>query len=367
MPERRGGVWRHSSSHGFIMPISTEDLAKVAKSSLDDYLRNAPTDQVAQDRPLLNFLLKGKKPFGGAKQNIVTQIRKDYGSNFAWQYGEDKVTFKRRDTLDQAAFPWRRATDSLYLTHDELFSNGIEVKEGGSKAFRLSMNEKVQLTNILDENMLALREGFLKSLDLHLHRDGTSSTDAVIGLDALVSLDPTTGTLGGIDRATAKYWRSYADTTLTADTMLKAMEKAWRECFRHGGTPDFIVAGTDFIDAYAAAIPIQRNADSGRPVRLDGAIGEGNRTGLFFKGKEIIWDPTFDDLDAADAPAQKWSQRCYFLNSKTIQWHDNGYDIITPTRPHDTFCLYEVINMRCAMTINRPNANAVLALGSAGG
>lgn len=53
------------------MPISTQDLAQLAKSSLDDYLRNTPVDQIAQERPFLQMLLKGKKPFGGAKQNIV--------------------------------------------------------------------------------------------------------------------------------------------------------------------------------------------------------------------------------------------------------------------------------------------------------
>lgn len=355
------------------MPISTDDLAKLAKSSLDDYLRNTPVDQIAQERPFLQMLLKGKKPFGGAKQNIVEQLRKDYGSNFAWAYGESKVVFNKRDTLEQAMFPWRRAVDALYIPYDTLFSNGIDVREGGHGAFRLEQNEKVQLTNLLDENLLALREGFMKSLDLHVHRDGTQSTDAVVGLDALIPLNPTTGKLGGLDRSTATFWRNYADTAIETATMLNQMEKAWRECYRHGGTPDYIFAGSDFIDAYRNCLQpmLTYNVNAGNVARADGAIGEGNRTGLFFKGKEILWDPTFDDLDTADTPSVKWATRCYFINSKTIKWRDNGYDIITPVRPHDTLCLYEMINMRCAVSINRPNANAVLALkastGGAGG
>ena len=355
------------------MPISTDDLAKLAKSSLDDYLRNTPVDQIAQERPFLQMLLKGKKPFGGAKQNIVEQLRKDYGSNFAWAYGESKVVFNKRDTLEQAMFPWRRAVDALYIPYDTLFSNGIDVREGGHGAFRLEQNEKVQLTNLLDENLLALREGFMKSLDLHVHRDGTQSTDAVVGLDALIPLNPTTGKLGGLDRSTATYWRNYADTAIETATMLNQMEKAWRECYCHGGTPDYIFAGSDFIDAYRNCLQpmLTYNVNAGNVARADGAIGEGNRTGLFFKGKEILWDPTFDDLDTADTPSVKWATRCYFINSKTIKWRDNGYDIITPVRPHDTLCLYEMINMRCAVSINRPNANAVLALkasaGSTGG
>ena len=98
------------------MPISSEDLTRLGKSSLDLYLKNTPIDQIAQERPFLQMLLKGKKPFGGAKQNIVEQIRKDYGSNFAWAYGEAKVQFNKRDTLEQANFPWRRCVDAMYIS-----------------------------------------------------------------------------------------------------------------------------------------------------------------------------------------------------------------------------------------------------------
>ena len=118
------------------MAISSEDLTRLGKSSLDLYLRNEPVDQIAQERPLLEMLLKGKKPFGGAKQNVVEQIRKDYGSNFAWAYGEAKVNFQKRDTLEQAQFPWRRCVDSVYISYDELFSNGINVREGEKGALQ---------------------------------------------------------------------------------------------------------------------------------------------------------------------------------------------------------------------------------------
>jgi hypothetical protein len=345
-----------------IMAISTTDLATLAKSSLDDYLKNAPVDQIAQDRPLLKKLMGKRKPFGGAKQNVVEQLRKSYDSNFQFAYGEQKVTFNKRDTLEQAQFPWRRVVDALYIAYDTLFSNGIDVKEGGHGSYRLETNEKVQLTNLLDENLTALREGFYQSLDLHMHRDGTSSADAFVGLDGLIALDPTTGTLGGLDRSKMTWWRNYADLTLAKATMVDQMEKAWRECIRHGGRPDFILAGSDFLDAYRSCITITQNADAGKIKRVDASTGDGINTGLYFKGVEIVWDPTFDDLDATDAPATKWAKRCYFINTKTLQWKDDGYDIVTPVRPHDTLCLYEMVNLRCVLTLNRANANAVLAL-----
>jgi hypothetical protein len=51
----------------------------------------------------------------------------------------------------------------------------------------MTPNEKVILLNIMEEHMTALELGFMEKLDIELHRDGTSSTDAVVGLAALVS------------------------------------------------------------------------------------------------------------------------------------------------------------------------------------
>ena len=142
------------------MPISAADLQIAGKSSLDDYLKNQPIDQIAVDVPLYKKLMGKRKNFLGAKQNIVAQIRKSHDSNFAWAYGEAPVSFNKRNTLEQAAFPWRRAVDGFYIPHDTLFSNGIKVREGERGAYRLETSERVQLTNLLNEQLDAFRTGF---------------------------------------------------------------------------------------------------------------------------------------------------------------------------------------------------------------
>ncbi|MDF9788275.1 hypothetical protein M2122_001266 [Polynucleobacter sphagniphilus] len=185
------------------MPISNTDLQELAKVSLDEYLRNLPVDQIAVERPFLKKLMEGRKSLLGAKQNVVENIRKEHGSNFSWAFGEETVKFNKRNTTEQASFPWRRAVDGLYIDYDRLFSNGIKVREGGARGFQLEYNERVQLINLLDEQLEVLREGFLNKLDLELHRDGSHGADALVGLDSLVSLAPDAGTVGGIDRAKA--------------------------------------------------------------------------------------------------------------------------------------------------------------------
>lgn len=347
------------------MPISNADLQELAKVSLDEYLRNMPVDQIATERPLLKKLMEGRKTFLGAKQNVVENIRKTYGSNFNWAYGEAAVTFNKRNTTEQAAFPWRRAVDGLYIDYDRLFGNGIKVREGERGAYKLEQNEKVQLLNLLDEQMESLKEGFMQKLDFELHRSGAASTDAVTGLDALVSIAPTTGVVGGLDRASATYWRNSAETAISTGTvgnLAQRMEYQWRKAIKHGGSPNFILAGGKFIDAYRKEITVTNMADAKNVKTLDAGVGSGVNTGLYFKGVEIIWDPSFEDLDALETPAVEWEKRCYFLNTKYLKLRDDDIDIVTPIRPHDVLAMYAMVNLRLALSLSRSNAQAVLAI-----
>ena len=332
---------------------------------MNEYLRNMPVDQISTERPLLKKLMEGRKTFLGAKQNVVENIRKNHGSNFAWAYGEDAVQFNKRNTTEQANFPWRRAVDGLYLDYDRLFGAGIKVREGDRGAYKLEQNEKVQLLNLLDEQMESLKEGFMQKLDLELHRDGTQDADAIAGLDVLISTAPTTGVVGGLDRATATYWRNYAETgisTATVGTLAQKMEAAWRKCIKNGGSPNFILAGGKFIDAYRKEITVTNNANAGAAKTLDAGVGTGVNTGLYFKGVEIIWDPQFEELDALTTPVVQWEKRCYFINTKFLKMRDDDMDIVTPIRPHDVLAMYAMINLRCALSMSRSNAQAVLAI-----
>ncbi len=343
------------------MAISSTDLARLAKYTLENYLRNPPEDQVKTALPLLDKLRAKAKKLTGGLQNIVVQVRKSYDSNFNWTYGEAQIPFNKRDTVEQARFAWKRWTDAYRIPYDELFDNGISVLEGGPKQFRLEVSEKNMLTNILSENNESLKLGADHNLALHLWRDGSSSADALVGMDALISTDPTTGTAGSINRAAAAWWRNNVSTGIastTAGALTEAMEQMWRACIRNGGKPDFIVAGSDFCDAYRRySITVTQNADASKAGDLDAGT---NR--LSFKGVEIVWDPLFSELDALDSPTIPWEKRCYMLNTRHIALHEGALDVSNPTRPHDTYTMYCMATQRLALAMKRANAHAVLSI-----
>jgi hypothetical protein len=350
------------------MPFTSQELTDAGKVGIDYFLKNNPVDQIAVERPYYKALNGRKSSAPGAKQYIVEQLRKSYGSNFQWFNGSQVVTYNRRQSIEQAQYAWRSAHDGFALDEDRLIQNGISVEDDGPGG-RASEAEAIQLTNLLKESMEILRLGFQEKFSQALCLDGTQSSDAVTGLDALVSLTPTSGTVGGINRATASnvYWRNYAQTGLTTTTttgnILDYMEIAWRACVRNGGRPTHIIAGDDFVDGF-------RNFMMKTFGRLDyeGASErtiEGGTKQLTFHGVGVDWMPEFDDLDSLYAPATTWSKRCYFLNLNHIKLRPiQGQDMLArkPPRAYDKYEWYWGLTWRGAKTMNRGNAQAVLAL-----
>lgn len=350
------------------MPFSAQDIVDAGKVGLDFYLANNPVDQIKLERPLLKALQAKKKTAPGAKQFIVEQLRKSYQSNFQWFNGSQVVTYNRRQTVEQANYAWRSCHDGFSLDEDRLAQNGIIVTDDKGPT-NASDAEKLQLTNLIEEQSEVLKLGFQEQFSYQLHIDGTQSTDAITGLDALVSLTPTTGTVGGIDRSVAAnaYWRNNVSTGLTTTTgtgtILNQMEVNYRQCMRNGGRPDLIIAGSTFIDGY-------RNFVLNTFGRMDFGPSnrkriEGGTEVLLFQGTEVQWSPEFAELDSRYAPATVWEKRCYFLNTTHISLRPlQGHDQVTrkPPRAYDRYEYFWGLTWRGAVTLNRSSAQAVMAL-----
>lgn len=346
------------------MPFSSDELSRIGHFSLDANLRTAPTDQIGVEHPLLMRLLADRVGLPGGLQYITQQVLKNYGSNYQRFRGDQQVTYNRRNLLDDAQFPWFNAHDGFSLNRDELRQNGVIIDDNSATRNAPGADEKLRLHNLLETNMRALRSGFDESRDLELHRDGTQATDAPVGLDGLVKLDPTAGTVGGLDQAVKTYWRNYYSTaisTATQGNLLLELRKGYRACTRNGGRPDFILMGSDMIDAFYSDA-------KGDIVAYQQVPGKGGRpidpgvTDLAYKGIPIVWDPVFADLDAADAPATAWEKRCYFLNMKHLTYMADKPTPHKPPRVYDRYTFYWAMTVTDALVADRLNGHAVFAI-----
>jgi hypothetical protein len=348
-------------------------MAYAAKHAIDFYLKNEPIDQATIDRPLLKKLLTTKKEYSGGLQYVVEQLRYQNDSNFQAYHGGSQVTYNHKRSLTQAKFGYGSFHDGFGLDEDELLQNGITMTDDSGAT--PSGDEKVQLTNLLTENMATLKTGFQEQFDLMLHRDGSQNSLEIAGLDALVSLAPSAGTIGTIAASNA-FWQNFANTSIntTADEGLAELEAAWRATIRYGGqSPDFILAGSDFIDWYRTATTsvVNRQVTLGGAsgnksgANLDAGVGNGTSTGLYFKGVELVWDPAFDLLDTEDSPTITWAKRAYFLNTKFITLRPiKGHWMIgrKPPRVYDRYVHYTGLTAKAALTTGKRNAHAVVAI-----
>ncbi len=350
------------------MAFNAEQLAYGGRAAIDFFLKNDPIDQVNTAHPLFEKLVANRKDYTGGKQFVVEQIREANDSNFQGYFGDSQVTYNRKRTLNQAQYEYGSFHDGFGLNEDELVQNGIVMTDDRNAT--PSNSEKVQLTNLIKENMETLKLGFTEGFDKMLHRDGTQSTLEIAGLDLLIALAPVTGTVGGIDAAVKTYWRNNFSLDISQANLIQQMETEWRNCVRFGGqSPNFILAGETFIDTYrkAADSVIDRQLTvSGRgPANFDASIGQGTRTGLFFKGVEIIWDPVFTDLDVEDSPAQEWDSRAYFINTRHIKLRPiAGHWMVgrKPPRVYDRYVQYWATTAKAAMTTGKRRAHAVLTV-----
>lgn len=357
------------------MPFNAEQIAYGGRAALDWFLKNDPIDNINVAHPFAKKMIDGKVEYGGGKQYVVEQLRYANDSNFQPYFGDGQVSYNRKRTIQQAQYTYGSWHDGFGLNEDELIQNGITAVD--DKGAQPTDNERVQLENLLKENLETLKLGFQENFDLMLHRDGSQNPLDIPGLDALISLNPTAGTVGGLAASNA-WWQNYAAALeSSAEGMLEGMERAWRACIRFGGfAPDFILAGSAFIDEYRDACgspggAIQRQVIVGgssgnkAATTLDGSIGSGISTGLYFKGVEIIWDPVFDTLDALDSPTIPWTTRCYFINTRFLKLRPIKNQWMLPRKPprvYDRYVHYWALTAKAALTTGKRNAHAVLYL-----
>lgn len=345
------------------MPFTTEQLAYAGRHALDYFLKNSPVDQINTDRPLIKKLMAGKQDYAGGLQYVVEQLRYSNDSNFQSYFGDGQVSYNRKRTLQQAKFAWGSFHDGFGLNEDELAQNGISVTDDRSSV--PTDAEKVQLTNLLEENMTSLKEGFQENFDIMLHRDGTQSATDIAGLDSIIDLTPTTGIVGTLNAATYSWWQNNASLDIAGANLIDQMEIMWRACTRYGGhKPDFIPCGAAFMDAYRNAADDTVN----RQITVKGKGGtdmDASTSGLYFKGVELVWDPVFETLDTLDAPAQAWTKRCYFMNTKFIKLRPIKGHWMVPRKPpriYDRYVQYWALTAKASLTTSKRNAHAVLTI-----
>ena len=348
------------------MALNAVEIAKIGKVAITRYGKNKPIDQMNTDRPLLDALLPKAKDIDGGVDGFTINIFKSNDANGQLWSGNGKVTYNSRSPNDVAKFDWMNHHDGFVLNEDELKRAGITVNDDVGKS-TATRGEAIALTNMILSQFMALEEGVKDHIHALLWKDG-SDTNSQPGIDTLVGLTPSSGTIGNI-AASNTYWQNIATANVgtTLSAMQDALEQAKRNIIKRRGRFTHIFVGGSFYDALRNAViganVTQVNYGSGSPLSIDMATNV-----LKFDGIPLTYVPQFDDTSILPTTGGiAYTKRCYMLNlgQGGIELRRDSSDFMKmryPGRPIDQYTYHFAMTSKFGLGLGKRNSNAVLSL-----
>jgi hypothetical protein len=233
-------------------------------------------DNATKNNALLAHLSKkGKiRPFTGGRV-IWEELMYGDNVNGGSYSGYDLLPVGASDNVSAAEFAIKQYAVAVSMS-------GLEQIQNAGEA---------QTVDLLEARIQNAEATMANLISLGLYSDGTANgSKGITGLDAAVPVDPTTGTYGGINRATAgnEFWRSkLKDTQSTASNIQALLNELWANCVRGANRPKLGMMGTACWTDYMASLQVNQrftgseSASAGFPsikfmdcdIVLDGAIG----------------------------------------------------------------------------------------------
>lgn len=347
------------------MAFSTAQIAAGANYTLESYAKNDPIDQISVAHRTLDLLIKGKEESDFLNGIYNEKLFVSNDSNYQNYSGADQVTYNERDPNRFAKFQYYSNHEGFWFDEDRLIANGINIDDSGAAV--PSSGEKKQLVNLFKTSWLALKNGTQEGLALETLQNGSQSPKAVPGLDHIISTTPGTGdVVGGINAGTFNYWRNNASMAIASGGVVAAMDAMWDACMRYGGgVPTAIRCGQAFLNAYKAEAKIEVNRQI--IVTAKGGTGlDASVSDVYYKGIPLIWDPTFELLDAKlGAITYPWTKRCYFINENFLKFRPLPGQWMKKRKPEklpDRYVTYYAQTSKYGLTAMKRNAHAVLSI-----
>lgn len=345
------------------MAFSAAEIANIATAALDYHIKGPALSQSIQDKPLLKALEGNKKSFPGGKGNITVPVKGDYTTAIAGYTHNDQVSYANPANIKRVSYPWKEIHAGITLTLTELKHDGISVVDSaqGKAVSNHSDRELTVLTGLLEDKLEDMTEGWSRSFNDMLWKDGSQDAKQVPGIRALLTDTPATGTTGGIDRSTTAWWRHRAlvgaskiTASATNQTLTKTLRKEVRQLRRYAKNPNYLVlAGSLFLDALEVEVAEKGvYTQEGFSNRGKNDIGMAD---ISMRGVgTFVYDPTLDDLSL--------SKRAYFIDLNAIQLMPmEGEDkkAHNPARPYDQYTIYRAMTWTGGLVARQLNSSAV--------
>ena len=297
------------------------------------------SDNISKNNALLKRLKEKdniKEITGGSR--ILEEL--EYGEgDMVWYSGYDTINFTPKQLFTAAEYALKLCAVPVAISGEDSLRNS-----GDAQIMELMVKRVDNAVKTMCNKMSAA-----------IYGDGTeSSGKAIGGLKLLVADNPSTGTVGGINRATAgnEFWRNQsltASEALTVDTIRPTMDKLYMSLCRGTDKPDLIVTGTSLYSLLEESMAsLQRYTD---PKMADAGFAT-----LRFKGADVICDGG----QGGHCP----EDRMYFLNTDYLYLRphkDRNMKVIGGERAAiNQDAVYKIIGWAGNMTMSNASLQGVL-------
>lgn len=253
-------------------------------------------DNVSKSNALLSRLLeRGNVEMADGGRTIIQELEYAENGTFKRYSGYDILNISPSDVFTGAEFDWKQAATAISISGLEELQNAGKERVIPLLAKRISNGMKTMRNNIA----------------LDCYSDGTADGGKQVGgLQLLISSTPTSGTVGGINRATWSFWQNqkYAGVAdggaaVAAINIQKYMNRLCYLTTRGADSTDLIIADNNYYGFYEDSLQtIQR---IGNPRLADAGF-----VTLKYKNSDVVLDGGY----GGGCPAN----RMYFLNTNYI-------------------------------------------------
>jgi hypothetical protein len=268
-------------------------------------------DNVTENNALLKRLSeKGKvKPVSGGR-TIVRELEYAENATFQWYSGYETLNISPSDVITAAEFDWKQASVAVSI-------NGLEQLQNAGKE---------QIINLIEARVGNAERTMRNGIAAAVYANGTGNAGKEIGgLQLLVADLPTSGTVGGINRANYSFYRNqYFDATTdggnaaTSSNIQGYMNTMWARCTRGTDAPDLIIADNNYFNLFLGSLQtIQRITDP--------KMAQAGFTSVKYMNADVVLDGGI----GGNCP----TNHMYFLNTEYIHFNPHKDRNMVPLDP----------------------------------
>lgn len=280
-------------------------------ASWNALVNDTPEDNIFPDFWVLNRLKKGKA-FKSVDGGDLITASLEYGTNqtVQWYSDTEPISTARQDVFDRTEYGWKECAGTVLQSELE-----SAINQGSARKF-----------DLLGGKMKNLKKSLDNTLNTSLFSDGTGTSSKEFGgFQYLISSTPTTGTVGGINRANFSFFRNQqttgTKTTAAFDNLRASMRTNYNKCSNGvaGDHPEFGVTDRATFEGYEGLLIANERFTS-----KETADGGFENEVLTFKGSMLAYD------NACLAGALYFGNTGYMsLNYLKGHWY-KGHDAVEP-------------------------------------